>query len=117
MKNNVILLKAQRNGDLMYIERKKGSNPNGEKSPMLKCPLCKKNLHTVFDASVKNNSFLFDVEDERYRYLLRDHVYKCARCHHTIGVHYLTVKERRRLGLPLEHECHEKIVLPKQLND
>lgn len=111
MKSNKILLKEQSNGDLMYVYRRKGSNPNREKYPMLKCPLCKKNLHTVFNASVKNDAFHFDVEDERYRCLPRNHVYKCARCHHTIGVHYLNVEERRRLGLPQEHEYHEKIAL------
>lgn len=57
MKSNKILLKEQSNGDLMYVYRRKGSNPNREKYPMLKCPLCKKNLHTVFDASVKMMRF------------------------------------------------------------
>lgn len=66
MKSNKILLKEQSNGDLMYVYWRNGSNPNREKYPMLKCPLYKKNLHTVFNASVKNDAFLFDVEDERY---------------------------------------------------
>ena len=78
---------------------------------MLKCPLCKKNLHEVFDAKTKNNSILFDIDDPKYKDFPRNHVRKCPRCHHTIGVYYLTVKDRQRLGLPLEHECHEKIAL------
>ena len=78
---------------------------------MLKCPLCKKNLHSVYDAKVKNDSILFDVDDPHYKDFPCNHVCKCSRCHHTIGVYYLSVKDRRILGLPLEHECHEKIKL------
>lgn len=31
MKSNKILLKEQSNGDLMYVYRRKGSNPNRER--------------------------------------------------------------------------------------
>lgn len=104
-------LRLQENGDILYTPKKKGSNPEHEKKPMLKCPICKKNLHTVYDTAAKNNSLLFDVDDPRYKDFPRDHICKCSRCHHTIGVYQLSAKERRRLGLPLEHECHEKIGL------
>ena len=40
-------LRLQENGDILYTPKKKGSNPEHEKKPMLKCPICKKNLHTV----------------------------------------------------------------------
>lgn len=111
MKRGRILLQEQRNGDWMFVSKKKGSNPGREKFPMLKCPLCKKNLHIVHNARVKNNAILFDVDDPKYQNVSRDHVCKCARCHRIIGVHFLNVKERRQRGLPLEHECHEKIAL------
>ena len=111
MKSNEILLMEQSNGDLMYVCRRKGSNPDRKKFPMLKCPLCKKNLHTVFNAGVKNDAFLFDVDDEKYRLLSRNHVYKCARCHHTIGVHYLNAEEKRFLSLLKEQEPSNKIAL------
>ena len=109
MKSNEILLMEQSNGDLMYVCRRKGSNPDRKKFPMLKCPLCKKNLHTVFNAGVKNDAFLFDVDDEKYRLLSRNHVCKCARCHHTIGVHYLNAEEKRFLSLLKEQESSNKI--------
>ena len=108
MKSNEILLMEQSNGDLMYVRRRKGSNPDRKKFPMLKCPLCKKNLHTVFNAGVKNDAFLFDVDDEKYRLLSRNHVYKCARCHHTIGVHYLNAEEKRFLSLLKKQESGNK---------
>ena len=101
----------QSNGDLLYATKRKGSNPWHEKTPMLKCPICKKNLHKVFDAKTKNNSLLFDVNDPKYKNFPRDHICKCSRCHHIIGVLNLSPKDRRILGLPLEHECHEKIRL------
>ena len=111
MNGTTILLQEQENGDLLYIRKWKGSNPEKKRFPVLKCPLCKKNLHPVLNASVKNDAILFDVADPRYKNIPRNHVYKCARCHHTIGIHYLNDEERKRVGLPLQHECHGKIVL------
>ena len=110
-KTREIYLHLQKSGDFIYTSTRKGSNPLHEKMPMLKCPVCKKNLHSVFDAKTKNDAFLFDVDDPKYKNHPRDHVCKCSRCHHAIGVYYLSVKDRRKLGLPLEHECHEKIKL------
>lgn len=90
-----VILQEQPNGDLLYICKRKGSNPDRKKYPMLKCPLCKKNLHPVFNVSVKNNAILFDIDDPRYRDFPRNHICKCAGCHHTIGVHYKSLKERQ----------------------
>lgn len=111
MRTSDTYLQLQSNGDILCIHKRKGSNPEREKKPMLKCPLCKKNLYSVYDAKVKNDSILFDVNDPRYKDYPRNHICKCSRCHHTIGIMFLSPKTRRMLGLPLEHECHEKIKL------
>ena len=111
MNGTTVYLQEQKNGDLLYIRKWKGSNPEKKKFPVLKCPLCKKNLHPVFKPSVKNDAILFDVADPKYKNYPRNHVYKCARCHHIIGIYYLSDEDRRRLGLPQQSECHRKLVL------
>lgn len=102
-------LQFQKNGDLLFKTKRKGSNPTREKRPMLKCPICKKNLHKVYDAKVKNDAILFDIDNPRYKDFPRSHICKCSRCHRTIGIYYLTVKARRMMGMKLEHECHGKL--------
>lgn len=58
-----------RDGDTIHTQRRKYSNPDNHRSPIIKCPLCGKNLYAVFNAQVKNDCIPFDADDPKYREL------------------------------------------------
>lgn len=97
-------------GETLQICRK-GFNPNREKAPMLKCPVCKKNLHRVWKAFVKNNVILYDRDDSRYADLPCETQMRCSKCHHMIGQITLDTYSRKLLGLPQLYERHRKLTI------
>lgn len=106
-----LIMQWTEDGDLIFLSKLKGSNPNREKHPTINCPHCGKFMYYVFDKRAKNDSLCFDIEDPQYSNLIRDHIRVCPKCHHRIGILKLTPNLRRRLGVPLRHECKEKIVI------
>ena len=99
------------NGDMVMRSVLKGSNPTGEKHPMLRCPNCHGPLYYVYSKKVKNDILCFDMKDPQYAHTPKYFIRICKKCHHPIGVIFLTPKLRRKMNLPQQHECHEKIVI------
>ena len=93
-----------RDETVMLLERRKGSNPENERGPAVKCPLCKKNLFYVRDATARNNKLVYDLRDPQYSFLPRDLIIRCSRCHKNIGITTLDTERRRLFGFPLLHE-------------
>lgn len=90
----------------ILLSRRKGSNPNRQKQPAVKCPICKKFLFSVHSAVARNITFVYDLNDEVFAALPRDYIMRCSRCHSMIGIAYLTSERRRELGLPSIRDCH-----------
>ena len=106
-----LIMQWTEDGDLIFLSKLKGSNPNREKHPTINCPHCGKFMFYVFDKNAKNDTLCFDVEDPRYCSFYRDHIRVCPKCHHRIGIIKLTPKLRRAVGFPQRHECRQKIVI------
>lgn len=88
----------------LLLMRRKGSNPEHKRRPTVKCPLCKKILYTVANATVRNCVLAYDVRDPRYASYPVEYYMRCSRCHNVIGITYLNTELRKKLGLPLLHE-------------
>ncbi len=99
------------NGDMLFTSKLKGSNPNHEKHPAIKCPNCGKFMFYVKDKDVKNDTLCFDISQMKIKDFPRDYIRICQRCHHPIGILFLKPKIRKLLDVPLQHECHQKIVI------
>ena len=84
--------------------RMKGTNPEGRREPVVKCPICKKILYSVLNTTVRNNTLSYDLRDPQYASLPREYIYRCPRCHNDVGIVHLNTELRRMLGFPLLHE-------------
>lgn len=87
----------------------KGSNPEKKRHPAINCPKCGRFMYYVLNKQVKNDTFCYDADDPKYESFPRDFIRFCGKCHGRIGVLFLDAKVRRKMNLPLQHECHEKI--------
>ena len=104
-----------RDGDTIHTQRRKYSNPDNHRSPIIKCPLCGKNLYAVFNAQVKNDCIPFDADDPKYWELEYEYKIRCSRCHHFIGILVLDARKRKKLGLPYQNEMHSKLSIDQIL--
>ena len=100
----------RQDGDVLLVCRK-GFNPEGERNPMLKCPVCWKNLHRVWKPYIKNDTILFNRDDPRYADLPFETQMRCSKCHHVIGELIMDSGSRKLLGLPQAYECHRKLTI------
>ena len=98
-------------GEFIFCSKNKGSNPERKREPSINCPNCGKFMYSVYDKHVKNDILCYDMTDPKYQNYPREHIRVCSKCHHRIGMIYLDAKLRLKLGLPLQHQCHEKIVI------
>lgn len=106
-----LIMQWTKDGELVFLSKKKGSNPNHEKHPTINCPNCGKFMYYVYDKNVKNDILCYDLADPAYQCLPRSHIRICPKCHHRIGIMHLNPRLRKKLALPLRHECHEKITI------
>ena len=83
---NLIRACVLENGDLFVTESMKGANPNRERHPPLKCPVCNKVLGVFDTPRDKNCSLVYDSDKLEYACLPRSCILPCPRCHHAIGV-------------------------------
>ena len=102
-------------GNIIQTCCKKGSNPERRKMPTIKCPVCKKFLYSVLDPKVKNDCFPFVADDPKYRNLIGNHIVRCPRCHHMIGVFMIDAHVRKQLGIPFQSELHEALTIDQIL--
>lgn len=97
--------------DTILFPQNKGANPEGKKKPAIKCPNCKNFLYSVINKRMKNDTLCYDLTNPIYQYYPRNHICVCSRCHHHIGVLILNPKLRKQLNIPLQHECHRKLII------
>jgi len=97
--------------EIINLSKVKGTNPEKKRYPAINCPKCGKFMYYVLNKQVKNDTFCFDTDDPKYENFPRDFVRFCPKCHGRIGVLFLDAKIRKKFDLPLQHVCHEKIVI------
>lgn len=98
------------NGPVM-LKKRKGSNPEKEKLPAIKCPICKKFLYSVPDKNTRNLMLVYDLRDEKYSSFLPDYTHRCPRCHTMLGTLYLLPTIRKQLGNPPVKDCHGRDII------
>ena len=78
-----------------------------ERHPSLRCPVCRKILGAFDTPRDKNCTLVYDAGDPRMKEFPHNHLRKCPRCHHAIGI---TVLEDRTEELFRQSETRRAAV-------